>query len=242
MKNIKLLIPHYMDEEVTSDLDEHYNNIKNISKKLGIEKNILFHKWVPYELMPEYYSLGNLTLSIGNFIEAFGSNIGLESLACGTPVIMSLVGAQRYTLPEGIFPRVAYDDLDEVVKISKKILLDKNAFDLKKMRNFIERNFSHNLMLKKYEKIIVSSKISKPLEIKFTELNIKKSKLIIAPWCYLTKFGIYSDYEYKYYKINGNLIKFLMENEKFYLKDIRNNKMKKEITKLYEGGVLVLVK
>ena len=91
--------------------------------------------------MPEYYSLGNLTLSIGNFIEAFGSNVGLESLSCGTPVIMSLVGGQRYTLPKNFIPKVPYNDLDKTTNIAKDILLKKYSFNYKKLEILLRINF-----------------------------------------------------------------------------------------------------
>jgi glycosyltransferase involved in cell wall biosynthesis len=242
LSNIKLLIPRYIDEEVTKDLEEHYQNIIKRAKELGISENILFHKWVPYELMPEYYSLGDLTFSIGNFIEAFGSNVGLESLACGTPVIMSLVGAQRYTLPEGIVYKVAYGDEQEITRISNKILTSDTNLDYIKIRGFIKSNFSHNKMLKKYERVITNTEIMSPLEIKFLDLNFKKDSLAIAPWAYLTKFGIYSDYEYKYHKISKNLRNLLNKDTTFSPKKIKIDELKKEIFKLYEKGIFVIAK
>lgn len=239
-KNLKLLIPHYLDEEVTGDLGEHYKNIRNQVEELNLNNNILFHKWIPYELMPDYYSLGNLTLSVGNFIEAFGSNVGLESLACGTPVIMSLVGAQRYTLPEGVVPKVAYGDRKKTLKIADNILKNGSNFDSKKMRNFIRSNFSHDLMLKKYEKIIVNSKIKNPLKVKFDNASFN-NQIKIAPWACLTKKGIYSDYEYKYYDISKELKKFLDNYNIFFLNQIKG-KLKKEILELIEKGILVYKK
>lgn len=240
MNNIKLLIPHYVDEKVTNDLDEHYANIKKVAKDLKINKNIIFHKWIPYELMPEYYSIGDLTLSIGNFIESFGSNVGLESLACQTPVIMSLVGGQRYTLPEGIVPKVAYNDGKKIVEIAHKILTHPDSFNSMKMKKFMENNFSHENMLRKYEEIITTTKVTKPLVIKFIKSNAKNVKLIISPWACLTNFGIYCDYEYKYYRISEDLTNFLKNNTRISLSKIKNSKIKKEILDLIDKGILVV--
>lgn len=242
LSNIKLLIPRYIDEEVTKDLEEHYQNIIKRAEELGISENIIFHKWVPYELMPEYYSLGDLTLSIGNFIEAFGSNVGLESLACGTPVIMSLVGAQRYTLPEGLVHKVAYGDEQEITDISYDVLTSNTNLDYIKIREFIKSKFSHNKMLKRYEKVITNTKIMSPLKINFLDLNFKKDSLTIAPWAYLTKFGMYSDYEYKYHKISKDLRNLLNKDTKFSLQEIKKVELKKEILKLYEKGNFVVTK
>ena len=242
LSNIKLLIPHYIDEEVTKDLEDHYKNIIKKSEELGIRENIIFHKWIPYELMPEYYSLGDLTLSIGNFIEAFGSNVGLESLACGTPVIISLVGGQRYTLPEGIVPKVPYDDEKDIVEIVYRILTKKDSLDYVKMREFIRSKFPYDKMLKRYEKFITNAKIMSPLKITFLNLRVNKKPLIIAPWACLTKFGIYSDYEYKHYQISKNLRKILNKSIKFSLKEIKNVKTRKEVLNLYMKGIFVIEK
>ncbi|MBW6442333.1 glycosyltransferase family 4 protein [Patescibacteria group bacterium] len=238
LTNIKLLIPRYIDEGVTDDLDQHYKAILKKSKELKIENNIIFHKWVPYELMPEYYSLGTLTLSVGNFIEAFGSNVGLESLACGTPVIMSSVGAQRSTLPKGIIARVAYGDEESIVEISYQILTGKFEFDPEKIREFIKSKFSYEKMLEGYEKVIVNSKISSPLAIKLEEDSQVKT-LIIAPWACLTKFGIYSDYEYKYYPISLELLQALQSLGKISFDKITSQDIRQEVIYLLEKGILV---
>ena len=237
VKNIRMLIPHYVDEEITNDLSSHYENILKVAEELGIKDNIIFHKWVPYDLMPEYYSLGDLTLSIGNFIEAFGSNVGLESLACGTPVIMSLVGAQRYTLPKGIVPKFPYGDEDEIVETAFEILDKKTNFSHKKIRKFIEEKFSHQRMLENYEKTIVNAKITPPLKLEFRKN--KNDILIIAPWACLTKFGIYSDYEYKYHKVSSKLREIFTNNSRVNLGEIKDKKLSQEISVLIEKGILV---
>jgi len=240
LSNIKLLIPRYVDEKVTKDLEDYYKTIIQKSEELGIKENIVFHEWIPYELMPEYYSLGNLTLSIGNFIEAFGSNVGLESLACGTPVIMSLVGAQRYTLSEEIVPKVPYGDEKSIVEIAYKILIKKNNLDYIKIRQFIESKFSYDKMLKKYGEVIICAKFTRPLKINFLKPKIDERSLTIAPWACLTKFGVYNDYEYKYYQISKNLRELLDKNIKISLKEIKNVQIKKEIINLYKKGIFVL--
>lgn len=192
--------------------------------------------------MPEYYSLGDLTLSIGNFIEAFGSNVGLESLACGTPVIMSLVGAQRYTLPEGITYKVAYGDEQEITEIAHNVLTGKTNLDYIKIREFIRSKFSYIKMLKRYENVITNTQIMSSLKIKVLDLNFKKHQLTMAPWSYLTKFGIYSDYEYKYHKISNDLRNLLNKDTKFSLQEIKKCELKKEISELCEKGIFVIAK
>src|SRR3989344_1160013 len=188
--------------------------------------------------MSEYYSLGDLTLSIGNFIEAFGSNVALESLSCGTPVIMSLVGAQRTTIKdENIVPKVAYDDLDETEELAFKILTGTFRIDEKKSREYIEKNFSHKKMLKTYEKEICSATILEPL--KFNLNKKENNKLIISPWCFPTSFGIYDDYAYKYHRVSKKLKELLKTGTRLNVSEITSNKLKKEISELKKLGVFV---
>lgn len=73
-------------------------------------------------------------------------------------------------------------------------------------------------------------------------LNFKKDSLAIAPWAYLTKFGIYSDYEYKYHKISKDLRNLLNKDTKFSLQKIKKVELKKEILKLYEKGIFVIAR
>jgi glycosyltransferase involved in cell wall biosynthesis len=234
LEHIKLLIPKYIDENVSNDLDEHYENILKIAKEKNIDENIIFHQWVPYELMPEYYSLGKLTLSIGNFIEAFGSNVALESFSCGTPVIMSRVGAQRTTLPEKIIPKIDFGDLDSAEEIAYKILMNQINFDTESMRDFISKNFSHQKMLESYEKIICNAKITPLLKMDFLQKNIDYAKVKIAPWCVLTKKGIYNDYLYGYTEVSKEVQAFL----KAPSSNIEES-LKEKIRCLMDGGFLV---
>ena len=137
LDNLKLLIPHYIDEEITRDLESHYKNIIQKSEELGINENIIFHDWVPYELMPAYYSLGKAILTIGNFIEAFGSNTILEALACGTYPITVKVGAIRTTIPDEILEKFDFDDLDLIEEKLVKILNKNESLDLLKLNEYI---------------------------------------------------------------------------------------------------------
>ena len=64
----------------------------------------------------------------------------------------------------------------------------------------------------------------------------------MAPWTCLTKLGVYSDYEYKYYPISKNLRDLLNKNKRLFLKEIKNIKIKREIMDFYESGILVIEK
>ena len=113
------------------------------AKKYDLTRNIIFYDWLPTDLMPELYSLGDLTLCIGNFVESFGL-IPLESLACKTPVIVSRVGAYRTNIPENIgIPMVDFGDFDNIVKYAIKILKGNLEIDYVKIKEYIETMFPY---------------------------------------------------------------------------------------------------
>ncbi len=51
-----------------------------------------------------------MTLCLGNIVEAFG-NVAYESLACGTPCVVSRTGVHRTLLPDGLIDKVNYGDI-----------------------------------------------------------------------------------------------------------------------------------
>ena len=142
--------------------------------------------------MPEYYSLGSLSLSIGTFIESF-PNVSLESLACETPSISSRVGAHRFILPEVIEPKIDVGDITTLVDLAYQILL--GNVNTKKAREYIIYNFNYKTMLQEYENMIINCKRRTKLPLKFRNKN---NLLTIPPWAYLSQRGLYNDYQYKY--------------------------------------------
>jgi glycosyltransferase involved in cell wall biosynthesis len=238
IKDIKLLIPKYFDEEMDSGLESHYLNLLKIAEEKGIAENIIFHKWIPYELMPEYYSLGDLTLVIGNFIEAFGSNTTIESLGCGTPVIISKVGALRTTLPDNLIPKIDYGDIIQLEKNAVKLLQNKDLnFDNQKIKDYLINHFSYKRMLESYEDILCNTKIMNELDIKI--IDEKPESIKIAPWCYLTTRGIYSDYDYKTIEISPELYTLLKNSKKNSIEEIIEPKLKSEIDELIKEGIFI---
>ena len=195
LENVKLLIPEYINFSVSQEHSPTYSKMKALAKELSIEKDIIFHNWVSYELMPEYYSLGALTLSLGNFVESF-PNTSVESVACETPSISSQVAAHRTVLPEDIEHRVDFGDFEEAANIAYEILKG-NGVDTKKGREFIQQTYRYVDMLKGYERVIQNCSILPPLKTQINNSPLTHMK--IPSWCHLSKrFGLYNDYKYSY--------------------------------------------
>jgi D-inositol-3-phosphate glycosyltransferase len=74
-------------------------NLKKLSTDWGVEDAVIFAGSVEQDRLPTYYNAADL-LVIPSRYESFGL-VALESLACGTPVVTTRVGAMPSILQEG---------------------------------------------------------------------------------------------------------------------------------------------
>lgn len=233
MRDLKLLVPRYIDLNVSKAAEAIYDRIKKESQKLNIADNVIFHRWMTYNDMPAYYSLGDLTLSIGNFVESF-PNVSLESLACGTPSISARVAAHRYVLPETIEERIDFGDIQSCVDIAYKHLIDKNEEKHSLQRNFIIDNFDFKKMLGAYENVIVNCRKKEPMPLKISESS---GQYKLAPWCYNSlQHGVYNDYKYEYNK-DKELLQLLSHGDLI----VPNQENDIAIKKYHKEGYLTIV-
>ena len=195
LENVKLLIPKYIDLIISQEYSPTYSKIKTLAEELDIKQNLIFHNWIPYELMPQYYSLGDLTLSLGNFVESF-PNVSVESIACKTPSISSKVAAHRTVLPESVEHKVDFGDFEEAADIAYKVLKE-DRIGTQKGRDFIQETYGYENMLENYERVIQNCSILPPLKIQVDKSPFTHVR--IPSWCNLSeKFGLYNDYKYSY--------------------------------------------
>ena len=76
-----------------------YQNLQKLAHKLGLQNTVTFVGRIEQKHLPPYYSAADV-LVVPSYYESFGL-VGLESLACGTPVVATEVGAMRSILREG---------------------------------------------------------------------------------------------------------------------------------------------
>jgi D-inositol-3-phosphate glycosyltransferase len=91
---IKLLVIGGDDQNPTPRKD-----LRNLAKELGISDRVMFLGFVDHEELPWFYSAADACV-IPSFHESFGL-VALESLACGTPVIATKVGAMESIIWSG---------------------------------------------------------------------------------------------------------------------------------------------
>lgn len=76
-----------------------YRNLQQLTIKFGIQESVCFVGRVEQYQLPPYYSAAD-ALVIPSYYESFGL-VGLESLACGTPVVATPVGAMEHIVKDG---------------------------------------------------------------------------------------------------------------------------------------------
>lgn len=107
---------------------EYLFRLQEIARKLNIEDRVEFRGAVPHERLPVYYSAADACVLPSRY-ETFGM-VGLESLACGTPVIASPVGAMPGVIMHGRNGLLmAESSADEVAAAMNLMLADPGLTD-----------------------------------------------------------------------------------------------------------------
>ena len=88
-------------------------NLKMLVEDLGIGDRVVFRKRMSQEQLPAYYSAADLCI-LPSYYESFGL-VSLESLACGTPVVVNDVGQMRNIIHEGVNGYVTPDNRPEML-------------------------------------------------------------------------------------------------------------------------------
>jgi D-inositol-3-phosphate glycosyltransferase len=93
--------------------------LKNLSRTLRIDEEVIFLGSVKQETLPFFYSAADLCV-VPSYYESFGLVV-LESLACGTPVVATKVGCAESVIRHGETGYVVADNTPESLadKISR---------------------------------------------------------------------------------------------------------------------------
>lgn len=71
---------------------EYKSTLQKLTKKLGLEKNVIFETFVPYEELPKYFNIADIF--INSTIRENGYDLTLaQAMSCSTVVISSNVGS-----------------------------------------------------------------------------------------------------------------------------------------------------
>jgi hypothetical protein len=189
------LIPEWIDSMVSSGDSAFYQEMTRLMKDLGVSDHFVFMPWMPQSQMPALYSLGQATLSLGNFVEAFG-NVAYESLACGTPSIVARVGVHRTNMPDDLIGKVNYGDIDAAVEqllafLAGEVINHEDVLDYLKTQMDFQRQVTS------YREIITNCQKREPLQ--YIPPHISEFQpCALAPWCDIGGKRIFHDFRGTY--------------------------------------------
>jgi glycosyltransferase involved in cell wall biosynthesis len=194
-KRLKVLVPEWIETMVSSDEASFYQQMTRLMDELDIRDNVIFIPWLPQDQMPELYSLGQATLCLGNFIEAFG-NVAYESLACGTPSVVARVGVHRTLLPDELIDKVNYGDIPAAAEQIMAIL-DGDIKDQAAVLKYLKATMDIDQQLTAYREIITGCVKRERLQFSAASVDEQQS-YTLAPWCYMDGERLYHDYRGTY--------------------------------------------
>ncbi len=188
---LKVLVPRWLDTGDSPEVQAFNVSVQRQIFQQGLLSHFVFHDWVPQALMPHYYSLGHLTVSLGQGVESFGNTV-YESLGCGTPALVTRVSSHRELLPDDLLPKVHVGDMDTAVSLAAAILQEKQPTSPQTLA-YLHRHFSAERQLAAYADAILNARRRGPLPYRYTPEG-STTRYRLAPWCYEWEGGFYHDF------------------------------------------------
>jgi glycosyltransferase involved in cell wall biosynthesis len=196
--NLRVLVPRWLDADSDSLNIAYYEKLRRTINETGLSDVFVFHDWISEALIPEYYSLADVTMCIGNCVETFG-NTPFESLGCGTLPIVSRVATYRDLLPDEHIDRVDYGDIDAAAALAHVILSEGRSTSTETL-GYLQSAFSHEAMVSRFADVILNAAQKAPLHYRLPELD-ENTSYQLAPWCYISPArGIYHDFLAAYHE------------------------------------------
>ena len=195
LANVKTCVPLWLGLEHDPGIQAVYDHAYAEIAARGLTDHFIFHPWVPVDLLPEYYSLGGVTLALGSFVESFGNAV-YESLGCGTPSVVARISSHREILPEALVDKVDFDDAETAAAKAAAILTERRRTTPETLA-YLHSHYRIETQLEQYAAAIEHAAILDELRFAFTPLN-EHTQYQLAPWCYLAARGIYHDYRADY--------------------------------------------
>lgn len=191
LRQVRVLVPRWLDTGQSAEVRAFYEAMQQDIARRGISDNFIFHDWIPQNLMPQYFSLGAVTLALGHFVESFGNAV-YESLGCGTPSIAARVATHRELLPDHLLDKVHFDDADSAAALAADIIRTRRRTASETL-DYLRQHYSIERQLTAYARLILNARKRPPLNYQHRQLT-SETKWRLAPWCYQWGGGVYHDY------------------------------------------------
>jgi hypothetical protein len=149
--------------------------------------------------MPQYFSLGAVTLALGHFVEAFGNAV-YESLGCGTPAIAARVATHRELLPDDLLDKVHFGDAEAAAQLAAQIIAERRRTPPATLA-YLHEYYGVERQVQTYADAIINARRRGPLAYRYRPLDAA-SRYRLAPWCYRWKSGFYHDFRAEHHRID----------------------------------------
>jgi glycosyltransferase involved in cell wall biosynthesis len=189
------LVPRWIDHGASADLRAFYDTVRADIAQRDLGAHFLFHDWIPQRLMPQYYSLGSVTLALGSFVESFGNAV-YESFGCGTPAIAARIGSHRELLPEALAFKVDFDDADTAAHLAADIIRAQQRTPPATLA-YLREHYDVQRQRAAYADAIVNARLRPPLAYQHPTLN-DSTRFVLPVWCARAAAGIYHDFRVEY--------------------------------------------
>lgn len=196
LHDLKALVPQWLDLNLSADLQAFYEDIQNEIYRRRLAENFVFHGWVPQSLMPQYYSLGSVTLALGSFVESFGNAV-YESLGCGTPSIAARISSHREILPDSLVDKVDFGDTETAAEIAAKMIREGRRTSPETLA-YLHRHYGVEQQRAAYADVILNAGRRGPLAYQLTPID-GETRFTLPVWCYqTTSRAVYHDFRMEY--------------------------------------------
>ncbi|MCY2964174.1 MAG: glycosyltransferase family 4 protein [Planctomycetota bacterium] len=205
--HIRALVPKRFDSDDTPEVVAYMRAIEQELERRGLKEVFVFHDWLPLDMMPEYYSLGHVTLVLGSFVEAFG-NSAYESLGCGTPAIVSRVSSNRDLLPDNLLRKVHFNDHDAAAALAAEVI-KKRIRTSPETQEYLEEHYGDDNQCEAYARVILNAKTAPPMTYRLTP-HSNATRYALAPWCYTWDDKVYHDFRAAH-TVDAELVRYVKE-------------------------------
>jgi len=225
----KLLIPT-APLSIKSELEidaRFYDDLQKMVNHMDLASHVIFHRWISFNELPAYFSLGKWSLALGTIPEGFGFT-PVQAISCGTPVISTKAGALRQLFPPS--HGVQYVDFDDVNQIVESILAHPAESEIVRGQKHVKEYYSIERCVENY---ISCFKYATKNHNQF--YPICGSPIYrISPWCHLGKSNrIWNDFQMKECVLNDREYNVLLM--------INWGKFSEEVAKQYHTEIDNLV-